>query len=229
MIPLRTENRLSGKAWVTWGVAIACTAVLVRLALMPDERAAAIVWELAVVPSRLLAVPFAPTQLLTLVTATFLHAGWLHLAGNLIYLLVFGPTVEYRCGHGRFFLLYLASGAVGALLHALVYPASDVPLVGASAAIAGVLGAHLLLEPRVRVTTAVPVVVFFEIASLPAGFLIALWFALQVVLALAPATQSGVESVAWFAHVGGFATGAVFALPLALGSRRRMGRKRTRR
>ena len=121
--------------------------------------------------------------------------------------------------------LYLVSGAVGALLHALVYPESSVPLVGASAAIAGVLGAHLLLEPHVRVTTAVPVIVFFEIASLPAGFLIVVWFVLQVVLALAPTTSSGVESVAWFAHIGGFAAGALVALPLALRSRPRRGAK----
>jgi membrane associated rhomboid family serine protease len=200
----------------------------VRLALIPDERATAIVWSLAVVPSRLLAIPRDPAQALTLVTSVFLHAGWLHLAGNLLYLLVFGPNVEMQLGRGRYLVLYAVSGVAGALLHAFMNPTSSVPLVGASAAIAGVLGAHIVLAPKAKVTTAVPFVFYFELATLPAAFVISLWFAFQVVLAIAPEARSGAESVAWFAHLGGFTTGMLMASPTALGAGRRRRKSHAR-
>lgn len=209
-----------------------CVAALVRLALMPAEYAAAIFDALAVVPARLLALPWDPMQALTLVTSAFLHAGWVHLIGNMLYLLVFGPLVEWQLGRLRFLALYLAAGVAGALLHAVVFATSGVPLVGASAAIAGVLGAHLVLEPRARITTAIPVVIFFELASLPAWFVITLWFALQLASALASvsgAAAAGAASVAWFAHLGGFALGALMAaVAQGAGARRALGKKRRR-
>jgi membrane associated rhomboid family serine protease len=190
---------------------------MIRLALLPDVHALAILNALAVVPRRLLAAPLSPGQLLTLVTATFLHAGWLHLGSNLLYLLVFGPTVQARLGWRGFLALYLASGAVAAVAFSLVHPASSAPLVGASGAIAGVLGAHLILEPRARITTLVPVLVVIEVASLPAAFVIALWFALQVVSTLAPVVPGATApTVAWTAHIGGFLAGLALATPSAL-------------
>lgn len=229
MIPIRTERRPSGPFVAVWIIGLVCLAVLLRLAYMDDLRAAEIVTALAVVPARFLAAPTTPAQVATLVTSAFLHAGWIHLASNLLYLWVFGPTVESRLGWSRFAALYLACGVAGSLGHILMNPTSTIPLVGASGAIAGVLGAHLVLEPRSQITTVIPVIVFIEIASLPAAFVIAFWFALQLASALAPVTNELTQQVAWFAHVGGFLTGAVLAMPLALselGSGR--GRKRRR-
>lgn len=140
MIPIRTERRLSGRPVVTWIIGLICSAAMVRLVLMPDDRAVAALEALGVVPARFLAAPLSPAQLVTLVTSAFLHAGWVHLGGNLLYLAVFGPTVEIRLGRLRYTLLYLVSGAAGALLHTLTHPTSTVPLVGASGAIAGILG-----------------------------------------------------------------------------------------
>jgi membrane associated rhomboid family serine protease len=222
---------------VVWVLIAACIAVLVRLVSLPDARASIVMLELAVVPSRLSATWLSP-QLLTLLTSCFLHAGWVHLAGNTLFLAVFGPPVEARLGWRAFLALYLACGVAGCLAFTLLHPQSAVPLVGASGAIAGVLGAHLALEPRARVTTVVPAFVSVEVASLPAAFVIALWFAFQIASTLAPVTSAGAQTgVAWAAHIAGFAAGVALALPPAVASAwgaasRRAGRrgaaKRTR-
>lgn len=229
MIPIRAESRPVGPVFAVWVIGLACVAALVRLAYMDDAQAVAVITALAVVPERFLAQPFAPDQLFTLVSSAFLHAGWLHLIGNLLYLSVFGPTVEARLGWLRFSLLYLASGAAGALVHIVLNPDSAIPLVGASGAIAGVLGAHLMLRPRSQITTVIPVIVFIEVASLPAAFVIAFWFVLQVASAVAPVSAELTQQVAWLAHIGGFAAGALLALPTALsdaGSSVGRGRRR---
>ncbi len=226
MIPLKAEKRRRSLPLTTATLVIACVAVLLRLVTMADGRATAIFDALAVVPSRLLATPFDPTQVLTVLTAAFLHAGWVHLGGNMLYLCVFGPNVEARLGHWRFLGIYLFSAIAGALAFALTHAESGTPLVGASAAIAGVLGAHLVLEPRARVTTLIPVPPLFEVASLPAGFVVAAWFALQLASTLAPVAPQA--SVAFIAHVAGFLAGAVIAAPVALLDAWRDSRSRAR-
>lgn len=216
MIPLRSEQRLRVVPLATVFIAALCAAVMFRLASLEADRAGSIVTALALVPSRLFAAPLSPGQLVTTVSSTFLHAGWLHLIGNLVFLAAFGPAVEARLGWRRFLLLYLACGAAGALAHALMDPASTRPLVGASGAIAGVLGAHLVLAPRDKITTLVPVGFFFEVASLPAAFVIGLWFLLQLASGVAPVVPgSESASIAWYAHLAGFAAGLVLALPMA--------------
>lgn len=222
MIPLRAQRRSSRPSWATWSLVAVCVAVLVRLALLPDDRATAIFEALAVIPARLLADPFDPGQLLTLVSSAFLHAGWIHLLGNMLFLWVFGPGVEDRLGAMRFLTLYLVAGVAGALCFVALNPTSPTPLVGASAAIAGVLGAYLVLEPHSQVTTAVPLLVYFEIAALPASFVIGLWFLLQVASAVAPVVPGLGGSVAWTSHLAGFAAG----VGLAFAMKRRRTRNR---
>lgn len=203
-----------------------CAGALLRLAMLPAPRASTIVTALGLVPQRFLSDPFAPEQLVTLVTCCFLHAGWVHLGGNLLFLAVFGPVVEDALGWRRFLVVYLAAGAAGALAHLWVTPESPVPLVGASGAIAGVLGAHLVLEPRGRITTVIPVIVFFEVASIPAAFVIGLWFLTQLASGLAPVGDTA-QHVAWFAHLGGFMAGAALTLPVVTAralKKRRQGR-----
>lgn len=198
-----------------WLLAVVCTAVLVRLAMLPPERSAAIVMQLGLVPARLIDSGFGFAQLTTLITCCFLHAGWVHLGGNLLFLLVFGPTVEAVLGHGRFLALFLLSGVAGAAAQVAVAPTSTVPVVGASGAIAGILGAHLILEPRAKVTTVIPVLIIFEVASLPAAFVIGAWFLMQLASGLAPVAGTA-QNVAWFAHLGGFAAGFGLCAPLAV-------------
>ena len=152
---------------------------------------------------------------LTLVTSLFLHGGFVHLFGNMIYLWVFGGAIEDLFGHVRYFFFYLACGAIGSLTHTLILPSSTVPSIGASGSIAGVLGAFLVLRPRARIVTLFPLVVYWAMAEIRAALFLPVWFAMQFLngfmsLAAAAHTQE-VSGIAWWAHVGGFLFGAIVA------------------
>ena len=152
--------------------------------------------------------------LATLVTSMFLHAGVLHVAGNMLYLFIFGPAVEERLGHLRFLAFYLIAGIVAGLATIAMAPAAQVAVIGASGAIAGVLGAYLVLFPGARITTILPIFVFIQFVRIPAIFYLLLWFAVQLYAGLASGTAGPlVGGVAWWAHVGGFLFG-VAAGPL---------------
>jgi membrane associated rhomboid family serine protease len=147
-----------------------------------------------------------------LCTSMFLHGGWFHLMGNLLYLWIFGNNIEDVLGRGRYLFFYFCCGTAAALAQALSNPASHVPMVGASGAIAGVLGAYLLLYPSANVHCFVWIVIFFRIVNVPAWTMLGLWFALQLVSGLSVA--SGRPGVAFWAHVGGFVTGLVLVIAL---------------
>jgi membrane associated rhomboid family serine protease len=139
-----------------------------------------------------------------LISANFLHGGWLHLIGNMVYLWVFGDNIEGHLGHLRYLFIYLLMGAISQLFHVAANPLSAIPLVGASGAIAGVLGAYFILFPRSRVLTLVPLGFFITFVHIPAVIFLAFWFILQLINATLAA---GVQPVAWWAHVGGFIIG----------------------
>ena len=177
-----------------------------------------------VVPSRL-AEGWTWTPILT---SMFLHGGWLHLILNMWFLWIFGDNVEDRLGHARYLLLYLAAGVAAVVAHVTANPDSAVPTVGASGAIAGVLGAYFVAYPRARVTTLIPIFVFIHIADLPAWVVLGMWFVLQFLSgALAVGTtQASAGGVAWWAHIGGFGAGVLLMPLLSIGrprSRRRGG------
>lgn len=150
-----------------------------------------------------------PGEYATLFTSMFLHANWLHLAGNLWFLWIFGDNVEDRLGHVPYVLFYAAAGLAAAGTQFAIDPASDVPMIGASGAIAGVLGAYLVLFPRARVLTLVPVFFFLEFLEVPAVLFLLVWFVFQNLApaAFTPAAEGG---VAYWAHIGGFVVGAAF-------------------
>jgi membrane associated rhomboid family serine protease len=150
-----------------------------------------------------------PAALITLLTSAFLHAGWLHLLSNLLYLAVFGPPVERRVGTARFGLLYLSSGLVGSLAYLLAQPGSESPAVGASGAIAGVIAAHLVLFPGATLGSLAPVLFLHVVESTPTLLLLLLWLATQLLSSVASLTTS--TGIAWWAHVGGFITGLALA------------------
>jgi membrane associated rhomboid family serine protease len=144
----------------------------------------------------------------TILTSMFLHGGWLHLIGNMWYLWIFGDNVEGRLGHVRFLMFYLLCGGIACLAHSIVHVDSAVPLVGASGAIAGVLGAYLMTWPKAKVLTWVPVIVVGYFIEFPAIVLLGLWFLMQLLNeTLALAGPAEVQSVAWMAHIGGFVAG----------------------
>jgi membrane associated rhomboid family serine protease len=163
----------------------------------------------------------AVERFLPLFTSMFLHGGWLHLGGNMLYLWIFGDNVEDRLGHLRFVLFYLACGLTAAFAQIYIYPTSKIPMVGASGAVAGVLGAYLVLFPHARVLALIPILFFFQVVELPAFFFLLFWFGMQflngaVSITGAPYMTGG---VAWWAHIGGFASG--MALGFLLQNRKR--------
>jgi membrane associated rhomboid family serine protease len=156
-----------------------------------------------------------PGALLPILTSMFVHGGWLHLIGNMLYLWVFGDNVEDKLGRPRFLVFYLLCGFTASSLHVVVDPTSATPMVGASGAISGVLGAYLLMFPGARVVTLIPIFVFLQVAELPALVVLGFWFVMQFfngVLSLG-FEAGGMGGVAWWAHVGGFAAGLLFVVP----------------
>jgi membrane associated rhomboid family serine protease len=158
---------------------------------------------------------FKPLVFITLITSQFLHGGWLHLGGNMLYLWIFGDNVEDKLGHIRFLAFYLICGVTASVLHIYIEPTSDIPTVGASGAISGVLGAYILMFPRSRVLTLIPIFIFIQITELPAYVILGLWFVLQFINGMLSLgyTTAGMGGVAWWAHVGGFLTGLILVMP----------------
>jgi membrane associated rhomboid family serine protease len=162
-----------------------------------------------------------PRLFLTLLSSQFLHGGFMHLGSNMLYLWIFGDNVEDRLGHVRFLLLYLGSGIAAAVSQILVTPGSAVPMVGASGAIAGVLGAYLLMFPTARIITLVPLGLSVQTYELPAAFFLGFWFLLQWVQGLTSIGQvADVGGVAFWAHIGGFISGMMLTGLLRIGQRR---------
>jgi hypothetical protein len=149
---------------------------------------------------------------LTLVTCMFLHGGWMHFLGNMWFLYVFGDNVEDRLGHVGFTLLYLGTGVMAGLAHYLSDSASVIPTIGASGAIAGVMGAYAWLYPDARVRAVVPLIFVIQVLVLPAPVFLGIWFAMQTFSGIAASASGQAGGVAWWAHIGGFAAGLLVAM-----------------
>lgn len=172
---------------------------------LDDETLRRMVHDFGVIPASL--------SYRDIVTSMFLHGDFLHFIGNMVFLWIFGDNVEDRAGHGGFLLFYIATGGVAALAQVFASPTSLVPMIGASGAIAGVMGAYFVLYPHSRILTAVFLVVFLDIIEIPAIFFLGVWFILQVLHgSLSPGADGG--GIAFWAHAGGFATGLAVGLCL---------------
>jgi membrane associated rhomboid family serine protease len=213
MIPLRDEVRCRRIPWVCWAIiALNALLFLYELGLGADVQRLFLLW--GIVPVRYFDTGIAGhftlfEQLLPFVSYQFLHGGWLHFLGNMWFLKIFGDNVEDAFGHFTFLGFYLGCGLAAGLFHLLTNPLSTVPTIGASGAIAGVMGAYLVLYPRARVVTLVPIFIFFHLMRIPAVLFLGVWFFLQFyngALSLA-AGSTGFGGVAWWAHVGGFLCG----------------------
>jgi len=204
-------------------IALNSAVFLYQLSL--GERLTDFVYAYGLIPFRFLqVVPRDPAELLTLLSAMFLHGGWAHLLGNMLYLHIFGDNVEDRLGHGRYLLFYLTCGVLSFLAQVAFQPLSMVPNVGASGAIAGLLGAYFLLFPRARVLTILPLFFFFPLVEIPAFFFLGLWFLIQFLSGASTIgrTSALTGGVAWWAHIGGFLVGMLLLkLLLPRDSRRR--------
>ena len=210
MIPLRDENPT-----VLWPV-LTVTFIMVNTAVFFYELSLEprllerLIYGMGMVPAALWQGPIPGTGgFHTIFTSMFLHGGWLHLIGNMLYLWIFGNNIEDSMGHLRFIIFYLAVGLAAALTHLFFNPDSMVPTIGASGAVSGVLGAYLVLFPHARILTFVPLGWFWRVIYLPAWVLLLFWIALQLLSqALAP-MDSRAGGVAYAAHIGGFVAGLV--------------------
>ncbi|MGN7868240.1 rhomboid family intramembrane serine protease [Paracoccus sp. 22332] len=205
MFPIRDHNPSQQTPWVTYGLIAANIALfLLTLPLTGDEM----LW------ARLALYPLAVTHgelLWGLLTHMFLHGGILHLAGNMLFLWIFGDNMEEQLGHVGFLAFYLTAGLAAAAAQTLAEPLSPIPMVGASGAIAGVMGGYLLLFPRAKVDIVAIFIVFFKVFTLPAWIVLGVWLAIQIFGGYSsPGDQGG---VAYWAHAGGFVAGALLALP----------------
>ena len=219
MIPLRDNIPSRRVAWVT-RLLLAANLAVFCLELSRGAALEPFLYRFGVVPAHwMVASPSDfldwPRLFLALLTSQFLHGGFLHLGSNMLYLWIFADNVEDRLGHGRFLLLYLGGGVASAVVQLLMSPRSSVPMVGASGAIAAVLGAYLLLFPSARIVTLVPLWFFWERVELPAFLFLGLWFLLQWVQGLTSLGQvANVGGIAFWAHIGGFISGMLGILLL---------------
>jgi len=230
MIPLKDINRTRTFPAITLFLITVNAAVFVyQLSLGTGPVLTRFFYQFGLVPSALLSFGYWQEAgillgLVPLFTSMFLHGGWMHFLGNMLYLWVFGDNVEDWLGSLRFLLFYLVCGLLAALLQMAVHPGSPIPMIGASGAISGVLAAYLVLFPRARVLTFVPILFFFYLIRLPALIFLGLWFLLQFFNGAVSLTAGDLSmgGTAWWAHIGGFVAGLVLILKTRKSRRRAM-------
>ena len=224
MFPLKDDVPGRTTPFVTVGlIALNVVVFLYQISLgiegsRPGQATLELIQEFGLTPCRLTGYcvdPSAglPSAWVTILTSMFLHGGLFHVGGNMLYLWIFGDNVEDTLGHGRFLVFYLLSGIAAALVQTMVSPASKIPMLGASGAVSGVLGAYLLLFPHARVLTLLIFGFFFRMVHIPAVIVLGFWIVVQFVNGFLTVTVSAVRGesagggVAWFAHIGGFVAG----------------------
>lgn len=213
MIPLRDANPSRTFPIITFAL-IAINVIVFIVEISQGEHMVRFIIDFGLIPSAVVTdfkmMSIGSATILPFLTSMFLHGGWMHLIGNMLFLYIFGDNVEDRFGHIRFFIFYIIAGIAAALTQVIMFPDSEIPMVGASGAIAGVLGAYVLMFPRARIITLIPIIFFFDIVELPAFIFLGIWFFMQIfsgVFSLGIGSDAG--GVAWWAHIGGFTAGAI--------------------
>jgi hypothetical protein len=218
MIPIRDENPTRRTPIVNY-LLIAANVLVFMVMWLAGPSQEALVSRFAMIPASF-GDGVSAGDVFDIFTSMFMHAGFAHIAGNMLYLWIFGDNVEDRLGPGRYLAFYLVGGVVASLAHLLTNPNSQIPTVGASGAIAAVLGAYLLLYPRSRVATFIPLGYFMRLTVLPAIVVLGFWFVLQLFSGLLTLGGPDVGGVAFWAHIGGFVAGVVMVWLLGAGRRR---------
>ena len=209
MFPLKDDNPTQIRPIVTIILIILCVGIFFFQLSLTDLQNYNIIRHYGMTPINILSNNNS-FFVFTIFSSMFLHGGFMHLIGNMLFLWIYGNNIEDSMGHFKFFFFYITCGTAAAFLQALVSPNSDVPMIGASGAVSGVLSAYLLLYPRARVSTLVFIFFFITVLRIPAGILIIIWFFTQIINA--GLTDPNSPGVAWFAHIGGFCMGA-FLIP----------------
>ena len=225
MIPLRDNIPSYRTPVVTVGLIAANILVYVNQLMLPSQATVGFIHLYGLIPLEIssgdLLVPHPVPLYATVFTSMFVHGGLFHLGGNMLYLWIFGDNVEDRMGRLKFLVFYLLSGLGAAAAQIWADPASKIPMIGASGAISGVLGAYLFLFPRARVLTLIPLGLFYRIMEIPAVVVLGFWIIVQILNGVMT-LGAQVGGVAWLAHVGGFVAGLVMVVPFT-GWRKRLG------
>ena len=216
LLPIQDENPTYSKPVITVALLSANVMVFIYQMILGPAGEQLFIFGTAVIPYELthfvdrttFAIPSTryayPAALLpfplTLFSAMFTHGGFMHLGGNMLYLWIFGNNIEDAMGHGRFFIFYMITGLGATMVHVLSDPNSTIPMVGASGAIAGILGAYFVLYPKAKIKTFVVIIIFIQIIYVPAVFILGFWFLRQII-------GIGSDDIAWYAHIGGFLVG----------------------
>jgi membrane associated rhomboid family serine protease len=215
VIPLHDDNPTTTKPIVTVAIMIACTVIyVIQHLLLTDAYTVKLVYALGVIPALLTGHATADFSALppalTVITSMFVHGGFWHLAGNMLYLWIFGNNIEDAMGHAKFAIFFLLCGAAAVAAQVLPNPASEIPMIGASGAISGVLGAYMLLFPRAKVLLGVPIgFLIIGLGRWPAIWVLVAWFVMQLAMGLFSAASSAPGGVAFGAHIGGFVAGCL--------------------
>ena len=208
MIPIRDLNPHRSFPVVNVSIIVICSLIWLYEAILPKEELEAFIYRYGLIPQRIFGNP------LSLFTHMFLHGSWLHIIGNMWFLWVFGDNVEDRLGKFKYMLFYILSGLGAAIIQSFVsfiFGATNIPMVGASGAISGVLGAYYWMFPHARILALVPIFFFLTFMELPAVFFIGMWILIQIINGLITLPFMGMGGVAWFAHIGGFFVGYFLA------------------
>ena len=234
MFPINDDNPTRITPYVTYGLIALNILIFIYELTFTEKGLTNLFYQWAVVPAQLTGaitgsplpiLTSEPPEILTLITAQFLHAGFAHIGGNMLFLWIFGNNVEDQLGHIKFLLVYLACGVLASLAQWYFSQGSQLPSLGASGAIAGVMGAYIIRFPKVSVKTVIPIGIFPLVTNIPAYFYLGIWFVQQALysfVTLAPKTNVGMENggVAYWAHAGGFVFGAILGPLLGLFSQR---------
>jgi len=219
MIPIKDTIPHIGIPWITWILILLNGIIFIFEISIPKDLLEQVFYFFGLVPARYsypqwaLTHGLSPSDYLPFLTNMFLHAGWLHIIGNMWFLHIFGSSVEDRMGHGRFLIFYILTGLAANFIFYILDIHSRIPELGASGAIAGVMGAYIVMFPRAQILTLIPIFLFPLFVNLSAFFYIGFWFLIQLLSGTLSFTSQSTGGVAWWAHVGGFITGMVL-LPL---------------
>lgn len=219
MIPIRDTQRSRRRPVVNWAIILINIAVFAYELTLTDRMLESFIVKWGVIPAVITSPGLFPKEVLAqtsgpvgLFTSLFIHMGWVHMIGNMLYLFIFGDNVEDLLGHGRYLLFYLVSGVFASLAHIMSNPTSTVPTVGASGAIAGVLGAYFVNFPRSRVLALIPVGFFLPMVEVPSIVFLFLWFFTNLLSGVASLGVEAQGGVAWWAHIGGFVVGMFLSI-----------------
>jgi membrane associated rhomboid family serine protease len=222
VVPLRDENPVSITPVVTYGIIGLNIAVFLFQISLTSQGVELLFDRWALIPAQLTesfrgALEAPAYEWVTLVSSQFLHGGFFHIGGNLLYLWVFGNNIEDQLGHFKFLIFYLGCGALAGLTQWFFDPYSAIPTIGASGAIAGVMGAYILRYPRAYILTLIPLIIFFTTIRIPAIFFLGFWFVQQAILSVASLGSDNMGGgVAYWAHSGGFVFGCILGPMLGL-------------